>query len=159
MASYIHQLRRGTLEEWKTVNSHIIPLEGELVLEMDKSGNGLHRLRIGDGVHSFLDLPYMSVDSFILPQPSFIIMYADRWESTDDENRWRQQVVVANAVITSSSKIDLQPDAEQLSIFHAKDLAFVAENDNGKVYVYCIGQKPQNDYQIQVTVTEVVLNG
>lgn len=159
MASYISQLRRGTLEEWKTVSSHIIPLEGELVLEIDKSGNGLHRLKIGDGVRTFSELPYISVDNFILPQPTSITIYANRWAEANDINGWKQQVTIANAIITSSSKIDLQPSAEQLSIFHEKDLAFVTENDDGVVYVYCIGQKPQNDYTIQATVTEVILNG
>lgn len=158
MAGYRHQLYRGSKEEWDTVGSNIIPLEGELVLEIDRSGKGLHRLKIGDGVNFYSNLPYLSVDSFILPQPISITIYADRWQKASD-NRYYQQVVVANALITPGSKIDLQPNAEQLSIFHEKDLAFVTENEDGVVYVYCIGQVPQNDYIIQATVTEVMLDG
>ncbi len=158
MAGYITQMRRGTAEEWATIGKHIIPLEGELVLEIDKSGKGLHRLKIGDGINLYSNLPYISVDSFILPQPISITIYADRWQKASD-NRYYQQVAVANAMITSGSKIDLQPDSEQLSIFHEKDLAFVTENEDGVVYVYCIGQVPQNDYVIQATVTEVMLDG
>ena len=64
------------------------------------------------------------------------------------------QVVSLNGV-TKNSQIDLTPSVEQLAIFHEKDLTFVTENEGGVVTVYAIGQKPQNDYTIQVTITEV----
>ena len=57
--------------------------------------------------------------------------------------------------ITERSQVDLTPSVEQLVIFHDKDLAFVTENEDGVVTVYAIGQKPTNDYVIQVTITEV----
>lgn len=64
------------------------------------------------------------------------------------------QVVTIDGV-TENSQVDLTPSAEQLAIFYEKDLAFVTENENGVVTVYAIGQKPENDYTIQVTITEV----
>ena len=57
--------------------------------------------------------------------------------------------------ITEYSQVDLTPSIEQLVIFYEKDLGFVTENDDGVVTVYAIGQKPENDYTIQVTITEV----
>lgn len=57
--------------------------------------------------------------------------------------------------VTENSQVDLTPNIEQLVIFYEKDLGFVTENDNGVVTVYAIGQKPENDYVIQVTITEV----
>jgi hypothetical protein len=91
----------------------------------------------------------------------------ENWTSYDvvDANgnkigtRYGQVVDVMNANITSRSKLDLQPTSEQMVIFHEKDLAFVTENENGVVTIFCIGDIPQNDYTIQVTVTEVVING
>ena len=159
---YIFQLRRGWKDnirddwaEYEAQEDHIKPLEGELVLEYD---NGIPRLKIGDGVREFSALPYMSVDSFILPKPISVTIYADKWvQATDD--RWYQIVTVDNAVITPNSKIDLQPSAEQLDVFHEKDLAFVTENEDGVVSVYCVGQVPQNDYTLQAIVTEVIING
>ena len=71
--------------------------------------------------------------------------------------RYGQVVTVENANITPNSKVDLQLSSEQMVIFYEKDLAFVAENEDGKVTVYCIGQIPQNDYKLQATVTEVVV--
>lgn len=57
--------------------------------------------------------------------------------------------------VTENSQVDLTPSIEQLVIFYEKDLAFVTENEDGVVTVYAIGQKPENDYTIQVTITEV----
>jgi hypothetical protein len=57
--------------------------------------------------------------------------------------------------VTENSQVDLTPSIEQLVIFYEKDLGFVTENDDGVVTVYAIGQKPENDYTIQVTITEV----
>lgn len=163
MARYIQQLRRGWKNdsigrndwlEYEQKSDHVKPLEGELVLEYD---NGIPRLKIGDGVSEFSALPYISVDSFILPTHASVHLGTE-W-TQDADHRYYQVVTVQNATITPNSKIDLQPDAEQLSVFYEKDLAFVAENENGIVRVYCVGQVPQNSYDIQVTVTEVILNG
>lgn len=66
------------------------------------------------------------------------------------------QVVNINSV-TANSQVDLTPSVEQLAVFYEKDLAFVTENENGVVTVYAIGQRPQNNYTIQVTITEVNL--
>ena len=57
--------------------------------------------------------------------------------------------------VTINSQVDLTPSAEQLAIFYEKDISFVTENENGVVTVYAIGQCPQNDYRIQVPITEV----
>ena len=63
--------------------------------------------------------------------------------------------VVSIDGVTENSQVDLTPDVEQLVVFYEKDLTFVTENDGGVVTVYAIGQKPENDYTIQVTITEV----
>ena len=63
--------------------------------------------------------------------------------------------VVSIEGVTKNSQVDLTPSVEQLVIFYEKDLAFVTEQGNGIVTVYAIGQKPENDYTIQVTITEV----
>ena len=70
-----------------------------------------------------------------------------------DETPYSQ--VVALAGVTEYSMVTLNPSVEQLAIFHDKDLAFVTENDDGIVTVYAIGDKPENDYTIQVSITEV----
>ena len=88
-----------------------------------------------------------------------ITLYADRWEQSESENMWHQEVVVANATVTEYSKVDLQPNVEQMLVFYEKDLTFVTENDGGKITVYCIGQRPANDYTIQATITEVKIDG
>lgn len=180
MAKYIVQLRRGTKKQWedyeKDKPKEATPLAGELVVEYD---NGIPRLKIGDGETIYSQLPYISVDSFILPKQATVTLNAkdyneySMWTHEQDEdgnyiNRYSQVVkddnsginYFANVTITPNSKIDLQPNPEQLVVFHEKDLAFVTENDGGKVTVYCIGQlPPQDSYTIPITVTEVVVNG
>lgn len=95
----------------------------------------------------------------VAPSPASITLYANRWVQDEEDIRYHQEVVVANANITPYSKVDLQLNAEQITKFYEKDLAFVAENEDGVVTVYCIGQVPVNDYIIQATVSEVVVNG
>lgn len=80
-----------------------------------------------------------------------VTLLADAWVGTDS---LYSQVVSIDGV-TANSQVDLTPSVEQLAIFYEKDLTFVTENENGVVTVYAIGQKPQNDYTIQVTITEV----
>lgn len=63
--------------------------------------------------------------------------------------------VVSIDGVTENCQVDLTPSIEQLITFYDKDLGFVTENEDGVVTVYAIGQKPANDYTIQVTITEV----
>lgn len=81
-----------------------------------------------------------------------VTLYANKWAG---ENNLYSQVVTISGV-TENSQVDLTPSVEQLAIFYNKDLAFVTENEDGVVTVYAIGQKPENDYTIQVTITEVL---
>ena len=81
-----------------------------------------------------------------------IYLPASGWEA-ESANRYYQVVTVTG--ITPYSKVDLQPTAEQLTVFHEKDIAFVTENKDEVVTVYCIGQEPESDYTIQATITEV----
>lgn len=79
-----------------------------------------------------------------------VTLMADDWVG---DGPYSQVVQIEG--VTECSQVDLTPSVEQLSVFYHKDLAFVTENDGGVVTVYAIGQKPMNDYTIQVTITEV----
>ena len=78
-------------------------------------------------------------------------LLAAKWVGTSSPY---SQVVQIDG-ITECSQVDLTPSIDQLVTFYDKDLAFVTENENGVVTVYAIGQKPVNDYTVQVTITEV----
>ena len=82
-----------------------------------------------------------------------VTLLADAWVG---ENSLYSQVVTIDGV-TENSQVDLTPDVQQLAVFYNKDISFVTENEDGVVTVYAIGQKPTNDYTIQVTITEVEL--
>lgn len=83
---------------------------------------------------------------------SEVVLYANKWVTSG--NVYSQVVNIFG--VTENSQVDLTPSIEQLEIFYEKDLAFVAENEGGVVTVWAIGQKPQNDYTIQVTIIEVI---
>ena len=101
--------------------------------------------------------------SQFVPKKASIALLSDNWtQAIDDdgniiENKWSQVVLQDSTDITEHSKVDLQPSADQLTIFYEKDLSFVAENEDGVVTVFCIGHIPTNDYIIQCIITEVVL--
>lgn len=80
-----------------------------------------------------------------------VTLLADAWVGA---NNLYSQVVSIDGV-TEFSQVDITPDVEQLAVFYEKDITFVTENEDGVVTVYVIGQKPTNDYIIQVTITEV----
>lgn len=87
-----------------------------------------------------------------LPKISEVTLLAAAW--TGEGNKWHSQIAEVKDG-TSKSQVDLTPDVQQLEIFYEKDLTFLTENLDGVVTVYAIGQKPLNDYTIQVTLTEV----
>lgn len=74
---------------------------------------------------------------------------------TGSGNLYSQVVSVEGVTVTENSQVDLTPSVEQLVVFYEKDLTFVTEQENSILTVYVIGQKPENDYTIQVTITEV----
>ena len=95
------------------------------------------------------------IASIVKAEPSridYVKLKSSAWIT--EENNLHYQVVAIDG-ITENSQVNLTPAAEQLTIFHEKDIGFVAENIGGVVKVYAIGQKPTNDYTIQVTITEV----
>lgn len=91
-------------------------------------------------------------ENFSSSKISTVTLLADAW--IGEESPYSQEVTIVGA--TENSQVDLTPSVAQLAVFYEKDLAFVTENYNGVVTVYAIGQKPQNDYIIQVTLTEVL---
>ena len=89
--------------------------------------------------------------AYSMPRIGWAELPASAWES---DGSLHSQVVEIEGV-SEYSQVDLTPSVEQLAIFYEKDLTFVTENDGGVVTVYAIGQKPTNDYTVQVTITEV----
>lgn len=107
-------------------------------------------------------------DTETLPTWSFVNILggAENWteeEVLDSNNnvigsRYGQVVNVNNAIITPNSMVDLRITSEQMVKFYEKHLAFSATNKDGVVTIYCVGSIPDDDYTIQATVTEVVID-
>lgn len=118
----------GTEEEW--LNSMKFPSEAQVASAVAK---------------------YMEENQTSSATIGEVTLLASKWEGT--ASLYSQEVQING--VTENSQVDLTPSIEQLAIFHNKDLAFVTENVDGVVTVYALGDKPTNDYTIQVTITEV----
>ena len=102
-------------------------------------------------VDKSLQLKFYKAADVTLSKVSTVTLKADAWVSNSTIHQ--QSISLPN--VTPYSKIDLNPTPVQLAEFANKGCAFVVENKNKVVTVYCIGQKPTSDYTMQVTVTEV----
>lgn len=163
MAKYIVQHRRGTASQWADKDT-IIPKEGEIVIEIDEE-NSLHKLKIGDGMHTYAELAYlMAGDEVItqvlakaLPRVITVTLDVDKWEKvtceTDPKLGYYAQSISIDDV-TEYSRLDLQPNADMLAELQKLNLAFVTENKCGSVSVYSIGDMPLKSYTMQATVVE-----
>lgn len=155
----------GSEESWGKISF----ATGNDIFNGTHSGTSIHYKSV-TATEGYVDeqISNISISTKSAPVQTFVNLLggAKNWvaENVKDASgnvigvRYGQVVNVNNAVITPNSKVDLQITSEQMVIFYEKDLAFVAENDNGVVTVYCIGQIPLNDYEIYATVTEVETN-
>lgn len=64
--------------------------------------------------------------------------------------------VVDMDVISVRSQVNLQLSVEQTEKICSSGFALTAENEEGEVTVYAIGNKPTEDYTVQATVMEVL---
>lgn len=160
---FIIKHRRGTLDQW--LSSGIIPYAGELVVEIDEVNN-LHKLKIGDGVHSYSELAYLKAGDEIvsqvltqtLPRVVNVELSVESWvEVTDmsDANVGCYKQAIDVSDIGNCCRLDLQPDVDMLAELKQLGITFVTENYNGTVFVYSISNKPLRTYEMQATVTEV----
>lgn len=158
MMKYIVQMRRGTSEQWAT--SDIIPLAGELVVEIDEINN-LHKLKIGDGVHVYSELAYLQAGDEIVtqilsetkPHVVTITLDVDKWvENSSNANCYYQTVAIDN--VTKYSRLDLQPDSSMLAELNTLGISFVTENIDCVITVHSVGNKPTTTYVMQATVVE-----
>ena len=87
----------------------------------------------------------------VLPRVSTIRLPASAWNGTKEP--YSQVVEIATA--TASSKIDLQPSAQQIVDLQNAEISLMIGNDGGILTCYAIGNKPTVDYTIQVLIQEV----
>lgn len=155
MAKYIVQMRRGTATQWE--DSDIIPLAGEIVVEIDDTNN-LHKLKIGDGVHTYPELAYLMAGDEIVTQ--VLAKAMPRVVTVDLTSDWVEAAdatysqVVAIDGITEHSRLDLQPNADMMAEFKQLGIALVTENDGGVITVYSVGNVPLKAYTMQATIVE-----
>ena len=116
---------------------------------MERLNTGVSAEQIARAVEDYLEENPISTGS--TATIGVVELISENWKGSG--NLYSQAVSIDG--VTENSQVDLTPSVEQLVVFYEKDLTFVTENDGGVVTVYAIGQKPTNDYEVQVTITEV----
>lgn len=91
------------------------------------------------------------VDNKFNTKTASVTLAADSWTGT--ESPYSQEVTIDG--VTANSKVDLNPTGEQLNSLATNRTILNTANDNGTVTVYAVGNKPTEDYTMQVTITEV----
>ena len=141
----------GTQEEWLASLQGPQGIQG-IQGKQGEPGKGLPDVTAADnGKVLMVKNGALVLDYPIFARIANVVLLGSGWSGA--ASPYSQVVTVPG--VTARSQVDLTPSVEQLAIFHEKDLAFVAENNGGVVTVYAVGQKPENDYTIQVTITEV----
>ena len=87
----------------------------------------------------------------VLPRIATITLTSAGW--TGNAEPYAQTVNIAT--VTASSKIDLQPTAQQIVLLQNAETSLMVENSGGVVTCYAIGNKPTVDYTMQVLIQEV----
>ena len=74
----------------------------------------------------------------------------------DGDGIYTQLVTVPGVTITANSKVDLQPDMEEIEQLAGDGVAALyVENDSGVLTAYAAGAAPSSAMTLQCTVTEV----
>ena len=156
MAKYIVQHRRGTSTQWASKDT-MIPREGEIVIEIDEQKN-LHKLKIGDGIHSYGELAYLQAGDEIVTQvlaqakPRIVTIELSATWNQDADGKYSQTLVLSD--ITQNSRLDLQPTVDMIAELKHLGVIFVTENHGGTIIVYSVGNMPQKAYTMQATIVE-----
>lgn len=84
-----------------------------------------------------------------------ITLPTNDWIRSPDLTHYTQDITIQGA--TADTKIDLQPTPEQLISMITNGIVMFVANNNGKVTVYSVNEKPAIDMTIQATVKETKL--
>ena len=142
---------KGTVEEW------LESLKGEKGDKGDKGDKGEQGQPPTDEQVYQAIAEYFERNGISSGKIGTVDLLADNWIA-DGEGAYHQEVTVKGlpeAFDFTDCQIDLTPSREILEVLYHKEAMMVAENDDGVVTVYLYGQKLTNDYEVQVTVTEV----
>ena len=117
---------------------------------MERLDNGVSPEQIAQAVADYLNENPVETGSTLTN--GVVELIASKWEEVGEKHY--SQVVTIEGV-TPRSQIDPKPNAEQLAVFYNKEMMLVFENEAGVVTAHLIGQRLENDYIMQVAITEV----
>lgn len=87
------------------------------------------------------------------PKLTSVTMQAANWSG--NSNPW-SQTITCNGV-NVNSKLDLQPTPTQIVELQDAEISLMLTNNQGTVVAWAIGNKPAQDYTMDVLITEVTV--
>lgn len=163
-SEYQHVQGKYNIEDSSNTYAHIVGNGTKITARsnahtLDWSGNAWYSGKVSIGTTSNVPTPTdvndlvtkQYVDNKFSTKTASVTLAADSWTGTDSPY---SQVVTIDGV-TANSKVDLNPTGEQLNSIATNRTILNTANDNGTVTVYAVGNKPTEDYTMQVTITEV----
>lgn len=105
---------------------------------------------LGDGNTGTVSLS--ALIQALLPKVTNITLSASAWSGSTAP--YHQDIT--SSYVTQTSKVDIQPTAEQLAEWQNDGLAFSTLSFDGSFRVYVSDVKPTVDYTVQVTMQEMV---
>lgn len=86
-----------------------------------------------------------------VPTATTVTLKAADW--LGDTSPYSQVVAVGD--VTPLTKVDLQPTMDQVDTLYSQSVGFFTMNEGGVVRAFAVGNKPTEDFVIQITLTEV----
>lgn len=146
--TYAHIVGNGTADN-KRSNAHTVSWNGVGWFAGDVKVGGTGQ--DDPNAKTLATTEYVNSIAASKPKITTVTLPAANW--TGATNPWSQEVAINS--ITATSKIDLQPSAQQIVSLQNSETILMASNDGGTVTFWAIGTKPTVDYTMQVLITEV----
>jgi hypothetical protein len=128
----------------KTLDEQLIPSTIARISDVEDVKNLIGDVSVSEQISAVM--------SAARPKITTVTLLAANWAG--NSNPYSQVITVSGA--TEDSKIDLQPTAIQIVELQNCETTLMLQNDNGVVTAWAIGNKPTQDYLMQVLITEVV---
>ena len=123
----------------------------DATFSVSKVGELVHKLDSKYLPENIATTEYVNSIAASKPKITTVTLSAANW--TGSTNPWSQEVTING--LTATCKIDPQLTALQIVELQNEEITLMFQNDNGVATAWAIGNKPTEDYTLQILLTEV----
>lgn len=150
LLAHVHRADDGTYMSYMSADGDVNIFE-ILVDESADEGHTYNRTKV-----ALLDV-YALLGNGAQPKArrGYVTLFAEAWAETDIDGQYRQEVTLSR--VTENSMVTIELNGYQVAAFRNKEVALWMENHDGVIFAYLDGQRLENDYTVQVTITETTI--